>query len=687
MDNVKIYEIKRNASKNAKKLFSENEKYYYWNDKEFKKLNKGDIVFFVNKTGKFVLCASVDEKEIGVRIEEDKTSFVDRGKEYVVSGKYDKFIRFLIIENKLIDNSFDYKSLGVPESTYIYGDKVTTIDNNITRVQQLINIFNEKKSKQYLNDSFEYLNKKLHNDDVNSFYDNLIKFIEQSRTNNLKTTGYVKKYMECDVKTSFGAGNKARIPWIAFLSDNNKVQNGIYPVFLLYKNINKLVLAYGISETNQPDFSWGKIDAETIKEYIAREHNLQPERYGDSLIYKIYDLNNLKKSQIDHDLKNIIKIYKKIKPIDMLNSKIIKDINNYIASKGFYFTPKDIANFYLALKTKPFVILAGISGTGKTQLARKFADAINAESELIPVKPDWTDNSDLIGYTDLQNNFQEEKIVHLIKEAIKNPDKIYFAILDEMNLARVEHYFSDFLSIIETRDKDGDKIKTDKLIDKKTLDKIKNKEDLKDLYIPDNFYIIGTVNMDETTHPFSRKVLDRANSIELNEVKLDWSSEVVKDIEVVDDISNDFLETKYINSKDLSTDDKKHLEKVIKKLKELNEILKSADLHFGYRVRDEVSFYMLLQQDIEDILNYEEALDYQIMQKILPRIQGSSCRVKDVMARLVKNLSGKENINPDMDYKELEKNIGTPKKYKKSVNKLLFMLRRFEDDGFTSFWL
>lgn len=123
----------------------------------------------------------------------------------------------------------------------------------------------------------------------------------------------------------------------------------------------------------------------------------------------------------------------------------IKNIHDFILSKGFNYSLKDIANFYLSLKTKPFVILAGISGTGKTQLARKFAEAINAKCELIPVKPDWTDNSDLIGYVDIDNEFKEKTIIKTIKKAASNPQKIYIILLDEMNLARVEHYFSVFI--------------------------------------------------------------------------------------------------------------------------------------------------------------------------------------------------------------------------------------------------
>jgi hypothetical protein len=364
-------------------------------------------------------------------------------------------------------------------------------------------------------------------------------------------------------------------------------------------------------------------------------------------------------------------------------SEKIHHIHQYILSKGFQYGLKDIGNFYLSLKTKPFVILAGISGTGKTQLVRKFAEAINAECELIPVKPDWTDNTDLIGYKNLEDKFQEKQLLRIINIATQNPEKIYFALLDEMNLARVEHYFSDFLSLIETREIIDGKIVTERILDEADLG---DRVDLANLHFPENFYLIGTVNMDETTHPFSRKVLDRANSIELSEVSLSWNEEG-SSLPTLEGITNKFLRAKYLRSSDLEQKEKDILKDVLKQLIEINGILKSADLQFGYRVRDEICFYMIYQKEIEDIISLEEALDYQIMQKILPRIQGSSIRIKRLIIDLIKYLSNKNSISDSYEYSEIEKEVKEVQNFKKALNKLLFMLRRYNDDGFTSFWL
>lgn len=534
-------------------------------------------------------------------------------------------------------------------------------------------------------------------DKKNSIYNHLIRFLKQAESGDLGTRSYPRDFKNYEMKVGFGQGVPARIPWMAFLGEGQKVSKGIYPVYLYYKKIKKLVLAYGVSETNTPEIRWAHIgNAVLVDEYYQKEFDEKPDRYGNSYVFKVYDIeniNNLKKEEVDDDLNKILAKYRdcfKIGPDEievdniMTTTKKIKYLHKYILSKGFNYSLKDIANFYLSLKTKPFVILAGISGTGKTQLARKFAEAINAKCELIPVKPDWTDNSDLIGYVDIDNKFKKKAIIRIIEKATVNPNKIYIVLLDEMNLARVEHYFSDFLSIIETREYDGNRIITKNLI---TDVNYEGEDELKELIIPENVYIVGTVNMDETTHPFSRKVLDRANSIELNKVDLDWIDNSSGNMEKLEGINNAFLKAKYIHYKDLSEDEKEYSKKVINTLKEIDEILKEADFQIGYRIRDELCFYMLYQREIKDIISYEEAFDFQIMQKILPRIQGSSSRVKKSIVKLIGYLSGKGDFDENYSVEEIEKLVKEVTKNRRSINKLLFMLRRYEDDGFTSFWI
>ena len=371
--------------------------------------------------------------------------------------------------------------------------------------------------------------------------------------------------------------------------------------------------------------------------------------------------------------------------------KMLDQVKKYIASKGFSYEGELIENFYLSLKSKPFVILAGTSGTGKTRLVKQFAEAIGATTEngrykLVSVRPDWSDSSDLFGHANLQGEFVPGAIIDYIKVATENTDKPYFLCLDEMNLARVEYYLSDFLSIIETRKRNEEigQIVTDEII----LDKVAQ-ANYGGLFLPENLYVIGTVNMDETTFPFSKKVLDRANTIEFSFVDLnpDFTTEV-EDVEVYE-LTNDFLKTEYIILKtDVEDSDRAFIQKVCTELQTINKTLQEANAHVGYRVRDEIVFYML-NNEKSNLLDYSDALDNEIMQKILPRIQGSGAAIKELLCELFKKFAGDySGLSQEQTWKQMRTYIGSNScKYKKSAEKITYMMRRFEEDGFTSYWL
>ena len=350
---------------------------------------------------------------------------------------------------------------------------------------------------------------------------------------------------------------------------------------------------------------------------------------------------------------------------EMTIKEQVTAIKTYIAAKGFNYDGSLIENFYLGLKSKPFVILAGTSGTGKTRLVRLFAEAINAEYKLVSVRPDWSDSSDLFGHVDLNQKFVPGAIINFVKQAELNPTKPYFLCLDEMNLARVEYYMSDLLSIIETRRHEGGMIVTDPIDVNYGNDSVAAGRYGK-LILPGNLYIIGTVNMDETTFPFSKKVLDRANTIEFSYVDLlsmpSFSTATADKITA----TNEFLVSKYITLNDCNATDREYIGSVCTTLSRINGILEIVNAHIGYRVRDEIVFYMLNNRET-DLLDDKVAFDNQIMQKILPRIQGSSESIKKMLEELLK--------------------ICDSEKYEAASNKINFMIKRYEEDGFTSYWL
>lgn len=356
----------------------------------------------------------------------------------------------------------------------------------------------------------------------------------------------------------------------------------------------------------------------------------------------------------------------------------IDHIHSYISNKGFYYERKEIINLYLSLKTKPFVILSGISGTGKTKIVQLFAESLGATTDngqvaLIPVRPDWSDGSDLIGYRDIKGEFQAGPLTKVLMEANlpENRDKPYFLLLDEMNLARVEYYFSDLLSVMESRNRQNGEMVSAPVVEEEEVGK---------LLLRDNFYIIGTVNMDETTHPFSPKVLDRANTIEYNDVVLDHFGFLTKDsIAEPVAIDNQQMAGRFLNLKDAFFDYEDLVRKVTGLLVEVNTILEPIKAHFGYRVRDEVCFYMIYN-DEGQLMKFDDAFDYQLVQKILPRLTGNDLKTEDTLKKLFLFCTSHE-------WDEMNAaSIVEEARFSKSAEKLSNMIPKIMHDGFTSFW-
>lgn len=509
------------------------------------------------------------------------------------------------------------------------------------------------------------------------------------------------------VTGSIGQGNWAAVPWLAIMNKDitTSTQRGYYIVYLFSEDMERLylTLAQGVTETSKEEMQKIK---EEIREQIHMSQNVKKDDgiflgtsskakgYANSTAaYIAYDANKMpSEKELVEDLEEMLRYYEGFiaykeegtkyeviygrKEVHLDQQSIIDHVSSYIQSKGFFYEKKDLINFFLSLKTKPFVILSGISGTGKTKIVQWFAESLGATEEngqftLIPVRPDWSDSSDLLGYVNLQGEFQERPLINVLENAAANPNRPYFVVLDEMNLARVEYYFSDFLSVIESRKwKDG-KIVTSPVLP----ESITNKH----ITIPSNVYIIGTVNMDETTHPLSKKVLDRANTIEFNTVNLDYFNFLMdveeKEAEIA---SNRSLETEYLHLKECFKENEDLVRNISNILIEINKILESVGAQVGYRIRDEICFYMAYNEQGK-LLSFDEAFDYQIYQKILPRLAGSDGRTEEVLKQLYVLCANEEydSGNNDASYA----------KYPRSVNKLSHMLRRFEYDGFTSFWI
>lgn len=288
-----------------------------------------------------------------------------------------------------------------------------------------------------------------------------------------------------------------------------------------------------------------------------------------------------------------------------LKDKFDREVDQIVemaAKSGFYYPRTLVASLHNSLTSNPFLILSGISGGGKTSFALFYAKALQAEIKVISVRPDWTSPSHLLGFYDpFAREFvpsETTRFINKASEAFKNnpdnPDQ-YILLLDEMNLARVEYYFSDFLSKMQVQDSEQRSIRL--------YDESEGTYP-HELIIPPNLKIIGTVNIDETTFLFSPKVLDRATYILLNEIDIDGMGRVLTHRK------QDFYHL------DLMT------EQVLPDLKVLNAKLAEFGNPFGYRTVWEIIRWIDSALAVGIIENVYEGLDLQVESRVLSKMTG-----------------------------------------------------------------
>lgn len=366
--------------------------------------------------------------------------------------------------------------------------------------------------------------------------------------------------------------------------------------------------------------------------------------------------------------------------------------------------------YLTALRTKPFMLLAGISGTGKSRIVRELAKACWKEGDeefgknhprnfcMVQVKPNWHDSSELIGYVSRINGekYVVGPFLRFLAKAINDPDTPYFLCLDEMNLAPVEQYFAEYLSVIESRKLNADgSITTDPIIPYENteaygtlIDQLfaddadrkayKSETDGKRLTIPQNLFVVGTVNMDETTFSFSRKVLDRAMTLEMNEVDLHGGLEKGKDNEI-GYIGNSII-GEAAEGCDVYEQNKDLCDQVLAYLEKVNTVLEGTPFKIAYRTRNEFLLYAVNRQLLEKDSQLWQTLDEMTSMKILSRIEGDSERTKSV-------LDGLKGLVEE----EITKAIPEPEEGKekcKSITdaKIKEMLDKLVKSGYTSYW-
>ena len=452
--------------------------------------------------------------------------------------------------------------------------------------------------------------------------------------------------------------------------------------------------------------------------------------------------------------------------VSYINDMDIKQSVNPINNKMTLTTPhtNSYKKYLLALRTKPFLLLAGISGTGKSRIVREFAfkscpkylqdkDGTTPGNYcMIEVKPNWHDSTELLGYySNLSKEYQFKKFVKFLVKAKMYPDVPFFVCLDEMNLAPVEQYFAEVLSILETRkhprnpetkEVDMKTIKTEVIVEakyfqqlgkmsifknKETGDPLKQKLTDRDIYmklygideekdineeigektelttlgltLPGNVLIIGTVNMDDTTHQFSRKVIDRAMTIEMNGGNLSAMFGGSKNLEYLEDEAEQQKWQNAFTQRYISADEvlEAHpqeaetiMEKLPERLNEINKALKGTPFEVSYRVLNELTIMVGVLLDdneegksIDDIIN--QAVDNILLMKILPRIEGDAdmfaIKKKDV--QYDNRLKWLESIAPDISTDGEEEEKESKQTAREKIHE---MIERLDNQEFTRFW-
>lgn len=422
------------------------------------------------------------------------------------------------------------------------------------------------------------------------------------------------------------------------------------------------------------------------------------------------------------------------------NEAVNQDYTELVINNEAY----SFRRYITAIQSKPFVLLAGISGTGKSRIVRQLAYATGGESpdkvqkpynyEIIQVRPNWHDSTELIGYETRisgEPEYRTTDFLRFLAKAWYFEEVPFFLCLDEMNLAPVEQYFAEYLSVLETRKLRNGKIVSDPLlpplnsfgkkkdnawvcdsilndlfgevwkINGEIIEKDKGREaQLRETFrmdgigLPSNLIVMGTVNMDETTFSFSRKVLDRAMTIEMNEANLE-SGLTQADNQLPDISASDIL-PHAVEAMDVYERNRQTCDIVIKYLNQINETLKGTPFKIAYRTRNEAILYVLANMrytENDDCYKLIQALDEVTSMKILSRIEGdknklmnwekNGCILDDLFSQIKQLFS---DIYKNFDWEEEKSMYGNVEEESLSLQKLKEMKRKLDNTYYCTFW-
>ncbi|WP_200255903.1 MrcB family domain-containing protein [Halorhodospira neutriphila] len=573
----------------------------------------------------------------------------------------------------------------------------------------------------------------------------------------LETHPVIQRHPSLRVTWSVGRGNWARVPWLTFLDERetNTTQHGVYVVYLFREDMTGVYLTFnqGVTDLQRQH---GTPEARSVLRSRAKQlagllpasasgfrtegaidlrtrGNLGRAYEHSTIAYRLYEVGELPEDDtLFADLEALLEAYEVYIHSDLRRTIVgdpaaihsssgdtaleaepppsstfelatgFQELRDKIQAEGYVYPDWQLAQYVTALRTKPFVILAGITGTGKSKLPSLVAEHTGGSAELIPVRPDWTDSADVLGYTDLQGTFRPGALLELAHRAMGADDVHEVAILDEMNLARVEHYFAEVLSRIEDRRPAAGGGYASTPLLQGTLPA--GDAEWQQVHLPSNLALVGTVNMDESAHGFSRKVLDRAFTLELSEVALErWAPQSRDEAPRPQPWPVSAWQPRAARLAELdglTPAERDRIQEAIDELVALNRILTQAQLQVGYRTRDEVALFVLHAEVLRSFFRTEtdepiDPLDLALQMKILPRIVGGSTSVQRVLLGILGwAYRGTEWTEEDeaQDLLDHWAQTGRPSRvpdarYPGLAARTCLMWDRLLAEGFTSYWL
>ena len=502
-----------------------------------------------------------------------------------------------------------------------------------------------------------------------------INAIFHSLVQRLQASTAVQKYPTLRTRFSTGQGNWARVPWIAVMDERitTSTQSGVYCVYLFREDGTGvyLTLAQGVTEPQRRlGAAAGKAELRTLANKVRASlghllamgfstaddidlhtgAGLGSDYETSTIAYKLYERDSVPDDQaLFDDLAALVDAYESSVAVDppevvqVTPAQLLDAFSTMLKGVGLDYGSRHsiLAGTFLAsILAKPLVLLTGLTGSGKTQIALKFGEWLGeARCLVVPVRPDWTGPESLFGYEDAlaaaddmgRKAWYVPEPLEFMLRAARHLDEPHLLLLDEMNLAHVERYFADFLSGMESLQP------TLPNLVKEGASWRPAAGDVARIPIPRNLWVVGTVNTDETTYAFSPKVLDRAQTIEFRVSTSDLAASSVRTT------TPSAAPSGYLTSMLAVSADPLWQEAhpgsdggaLIVALKALHALLGEFDSEFGHRTFSEAIRFAAIHQALTGS-GWGQSMDLIVLQMILPRIHGSRGRVENLLLALAK---------------------------------------------------